>query len=190
MIDLSYYKYNVAESFLSYVKIDTKSNHEFKTTLSTEKKKNLGKILEEELVKMGLTDAHMDEHCYVYATLPANTTKKVPVICFCSHMDTSPDCSGENVNPVVHTNYKGADIILPNDKTQIIKFSEHVDLKNQIGNDIITTDGTTLLGADNKAGVAEIMDAINYLITHPEINTVLLKFYLHPMKKLGEELIK
>ena len=185
MINLSSYKYTVAERFLSYVKIDTQSNPESLTYPSTEKQKNLGKLLAEELLQMGLTDAHMDQHCYVYATLPANTTKKVPVICFCSHMDTSPDCSGENVNPIVNSNYQGGDIVLPNDKTQIIKFSEHIDLKNQIGNDIITTDGTTLLGADNKAGVAEIMDAVNYLITHPEIKHGAIKILFTPDEEIG-----
>src|SRR5438552_3873177 len=133
----SSYNYTAKERFLRYVKIDTQSDPESKTHPSTEKQKNLGRLLAEELKQMGLTDAHMDEHCYVYATLPANTTKKVPVICFCSHMDTSPDCSGANVNPIVHEKYNGGDIILPNDKTQIIKFEEHEDLKNQIGNDII-----------------------------------------------------
>ena len=185
MINLSSYKYTVAERFLRYVKIDTQSNPESLTYPSTEKQKNLGKLLTEELVQMGLTDAHIDEHCYVYATLPANTTKKVPVICFCSHMDTSPDCSGANVNPIVNANYQGGDIILPNDKTQIIKFSEHIDLKNQIGNDIITTDGTTLLGADNKAGVAEIMDAVNYLINHPEIKHGAIKVLFTPDEEIG-----
>ncbi len=185
MINLSSYKYTVAERFLRYVKIDTQSNPESLTYPSTEKQKNLGELLAEELVQMGLTDAHMDEHCYVYATLPANTTKKVPVICFCSHMDTSPDCSGENVNPIVNSNYQGGDIVLLNDKTQIIKFNEHVDLKNQIGNDIITTDGTTLLGADNKAGVAEIMDAVNYLINHPEIKHGDIKVLFTPDEEIG-----
>ncbi len=185
MINLSSYKYTVAERFLRYVKIDTQSNPESLTYPSTEKQKNLGKLLAEELIQMGLTDAHMDEHCYVYATLPANTTKKVPVICFCSHMDTSPDCSGENVNPIVNSNYQGGDIVLLNDKTQIIKFNEHVDLKNQIGNDIITTDGTTLLGADNKAGVAEIMDAVNYLINHPEIKHGDIKVLFTPDEEIG-----
>src|ERR1700757_3864718 len=174
------YKYTVVERFLRYVKIDTQSDPTSATTPSTEKQKNLGKILAEELKAMGLTDAHMDEHCYVYATLPANTAKKVPAICFCSHMDTSPDCSGLNVNPIVHKNYQGGDIILPNDKMQILKFAEHEDLKNQIGNDIITTDGTTLLGADNKAGVAEIMDAVHYLIKHPEIKHGNIKILFTP----------
>jgi len=179
------YKYTVDERFLRYVKIDTQSNPESPTTPSTEKQKNLGKLLAEELVKMGLTDAHMDEHAYVYATLPANTDKKVPVICFCSHMDTSPDCSGANVNPIVNKNYQGGDIILINDKTQIIKFNEHADLKNQIGNDIITTDGTTLLGADNKAGVAEIMDAVHYLINHPEVKHGEIKILFTPDEEIG-----
>ncbi len=185
MINFSSYNYTVKERFLRYVKIDTQSDPTSTTTPSTEKQKNLGKILAEELKKIGLTDANMDEHCYVYATLPSNTTKKVPVICFCSHMDTSPDCSGLNVNPVVHEKYNGGDIILPNDKLQIIKFAEHEDLKNQIGNDIITTDGTTLLGADNKAGLAEIMDAVNYLITHPEIKHGAIKVLFTPDEEIG-----
>ncbi len=180
-----HYKYTVTERFLRYVKIDTQSDSTSKTYPSTEKQKNLGKILAEELKQMGLSDAHMDEHCYVYATLPANTTKKVPVICFCSHMDTSPDCSGLNVNPIVHENYKGGDIVLPNDKTQIIKFAEHEDLKNQIGHDIITTDGTTLLGADNKAGLAEIMDAVHYLIAHPEVKHGTIKVLFTPDEEIG-----
>ena len=185
MTNFSSYNYSVSERFLRYVKIDTQSNPESKTYPSTEKQKNLGKLLAEELKAIGLTDAHMDAHCYVYATLPTNTTKKVPVICFCSHIDTSPDCSGENVNPVVHTAYKGGDIVLPNDTTQIIKYSEHSDLANQIGNDIITTDGTTLLGADNKAGVAEIMDAVHYLITHPEIKHGTIKVLFTPDEEIG-----
>lgn len=179
------YKHTVTERFLRYVKIDTQSDPISKTTPSTEKQKNLGKVLAEELKQMGLADAHMDEHCYVYATLPANTNKKVPVICFCSHMDTSPDCSGANVNPVVHEKYNGGDIVLPNDKSQIIRFDEHEDLKNQIGNDIITTDGTTLLGADNKAGVAEIMDAVHYLIKHPEVKHGTVKVLFTPDEEIG-----
>ncbi|MGZ3863024.1 MAG: peptidase T [Bacteroidia bacterium] len=185
MIKFDSYKYTVTERFLRYVKIDTQSDPTSSTTPSTEKQKNLGKILAEELKAMGLTDAHMDEHCYVYATLSANTTKKVPAICFCSHMDTSPDCSGLNVNPIVHEKYKGGDIVLPNDKTQVLKFDEHADLKNQIGNDIITTDGTTLLGADNKAGVAEIMDAVYYLIKHPEVKHGTIKVLFTPDEEIG-----
>jgi len=179
------HEYTVTERFLRYVKIDTQSDPTSKTTPSTEKQKNLGRLLAEELKQMGLADAHMDEHSYVYATLPSNTDKKVPVICFCSHMDTSPDCSGLNVNPIVHEKYKGGDIVLPNDKTQVLKFEEHEDLKNQIGNDIITTDGTTLLGADNKAGLAEIMDAMHYLINHPEIKHGTIKVLFTPDEEIG-----
>ena len=113
---------------------------------------------------MGLADAHLDEHGYVYATIPANTDKQVPVICFCSHMDTSPDCTGKDVKPQIVKNYRGGDIVLPADPTQVIRAAEHPALGDQIGNDIITTDGTTLLGADNKAGLAEIMDAAHFLL--------------------------
>ena len=191
---------NPTERFLRYVKIDTQSDHDSMTHPSTEKQKDLGKILAEELKAMGIKDAEMDEHCYVYATIPSNTNKLVPVLCFCSHMDTSPDVTGKNVNPVIHKNYQGGDIILPKDKTQIIKFDEHPQLKDQIGNDIITTDGTTLLGADNKAGIAEIMDAANYLMNHPEIKHGKIRILFTPdeevgrgvdkvdMKKLGAEI--
>src|ERR1035437_2365327 len=158
--------HTVTERFLKYVKIDTQSDPESATVPSTEKQKDLGNVLVKELLEIGIKDAHMDEYGYVYATIPANSTKKIPVICFCSHMDTSPDCSGKGVNPQVHKNYNGKDIVLPNDKTQIIKVNEHPSLLKQIGNDIITTDGTTLLGADNKAGVAEIMDAAHHLMNH------------------------
>src|SRR5580658_7188180 len=140
------FQHSVLERFLRYVRIDTQSDPASKTTPSTEKQKDLGRVLAQELAEIGIKDAHLDDYGYVYGTVPATTAKKVPVICFCSHMDTSPDCSGANVNPVVHKNYKGGDIILPNDTTQIIKYSEHNDLANQLGNDIITTDGTTLLG--------------------------------------------
>ena len=116
---------------------------------------------------MGLGDAHLDQHGYVYATIPANTAKKVPVICFCSHMDTSPDCTGKDVKPQIVRQYRGGDIVLPADPTQVIRVADHPALADQIGNDIITSDGTTLLGADNKAGVAEIMDAAKFLIDHP-----------------------
>jgi tripeptide aminopeptidase len=177
--------HTVTERFLKYVKIDTQSDPNSPTCPSTEKQKDLGKILVQELLEMGITDAHMDEHGYIYATIESNTTKKVPVICFCSHMDTSPDCSGKGVNPQVHKNYEGKDIVLPNDKTQIIKVVEHPSLLKQIGNDIITTDGTTLLGADNKAGVAEIMDAANHLMKHPEIKHGKIRILFTPDEEIG-----
>ena len=135
---------------------------------------------------MGVNDAHMDEYGYVYATIQANTTKKnVPVICFCSHMDTSPDCSGADVKPIVHENYQGEDIILPDDTTQVIKMNEHPDLKNQFGNTIITASGTTLLGADNKAGIAEIMDACYQLMNHPEIKHGKIRILFTPDEEIG-----
>jgi len=177
--------YTCQDRFLKYVTIDTQSDMNSSSSPSTEKQKNLGKILVEELLAMGITDAHLDEFGYVYGTLPANTDKKVPVICFCSHMDTSPESSGANVNPVIHKNYQGGDIVLPADKSQVLKPEEHPELKNNIGCDIITSDGTTLLGADNKAGLAEIMDAVNYLITHPEIKLGTIKILFTPDEEIG-----
>ncbi len=177
--------HTVTERFLRYVKIDTQSDPNSTTCPSTEKQKDLGRILVKELLEMGMNDAHMDENGYVYAAIPGNSNKKVPVICFCSHMDTSPDCSGKGVNPQVHKNYDGKDIVLPNDKTQIIKTSEHPSLLKQIGNDIITTDGTTLLGADNKAGLAEIMDAAHHLMKHPEIIHGTIKILFTPDEEIG-----
>ncbi|MCE3228546.1 MAG: peptidase [Bacteroidetes bacterium] len=179
------YNFTVTDRFVKYAKIDTQSDPDSPTCPSTEKQKNLGKVLVEELKAMGIKDAEMDEHGYVYATIEGNTTKKVPVICFCSHMDTSPDCSGTNVNPVIHKKFDGKDIVLPNDKTQIIKFSEHPALAAQIGNDIVTADGTTLLGADNKAGLAEIMDAANYLMTHPEVKHGKIRLLFTPDEEIG-----
>lgn len=181
-LDISH---TVTERFLKYVKIDTQSDPESPTCPSTMKQKDLGKVLVEELLTIGIKDAHMDEYGYVYATIPSNSVKKVPVVCFCSHMDTSPDCSGKNVNPVVNKNYDGKDIVLLNDKTQLIRASEHPDLKNQIGNDVITTDGTTLLGADNKAGVAEIMDAASFLMQNPQIKHGTIRILFTPDEEIG-----
>ena len=178
--------FNVTDRFLRYVTIDTQSDPESNSCPSTAKQKNLGNLLVKELLAIGVADAHIDEHGYVYATIPANTNKaNVPVICFCSHMDTSPDCSGENVKPIIHQNYQGQDLVLPDDATQILKMSEHPDLKNQIGNDIITASGTTLLGADNKAGVAEIMDACYHLINHPEIKHGDIRILFTPDEEIG-----
>ena len=177
--------HTVTERFLNYVKIDTQSDPESPTCPSTEKQKDLGRLLVKELLEMGVSDAHMDENGYVYGTIPSNTNKKVHVICFCSHMDTSPDCSGKDVNPIINKSYAGQDIVLKNDSTQVIKVSEHPALLEQIGNDIITTDGTTLLGADNKAGLAEIMDAANYLMKHPEIKHGTIKLLFTPDEEIG-----
>jgi tripeptide aminopeptidase len=175
----------VTERFLRYVTIDTQSDPSSPTCPSSEKQKDLGRLLVTELEAMGVEDAHLDEHGYVYATIPANTDKKVPVICFCSHMDTSPDCSGKDVKPQIVRNYRGGDIVLPADPSQVIRFAEHPALKNQIGNDIITTDGTTLLGADNKAGVAEIMDAAHFFITNPQVKHGTIKILFTPDEEIG-----
>lgn len=184
-MNFSNYSFTVTDRFIRYAKIDTQSDPLSPTCPSTEKQKNLARVLVDELKEMGIKDAEMDEHGYVYATIESNTNKKVPVICFCSHMDTSPDCSGTNVNPVIHKNYNGKDIVLPQDQTQVIRFSEHPALAAQIGNDIITADGTTLLGADNKAGVAEIMDAANYLMNHPEVKHGKIRLLFTPDEEIG-----
>ena len=175
----------VTDRFLRYTAIDTQSDPSSETCPSTEKQKNLGRLLVSELLEMGLSDAHLDDFGYVYASIPGNTEKQVPVICFCSHMDTSPDCSGENVKAIVHQNYQGQDIILPDDSTQIIYMNDHPDLKNQIGNDLITASGLTLLGADNKAGIAEIMDAAQFLINHAEIKHGTIKILFTPDEEIG-----
>ena len=177
--------YTVTERFLRYTAIDTQSDPASDSCPSTEKQKNLGRMLVSELLEMGIKDAHLDQYGYVYASIPGNTDKKVPVICFCSHMDTSPDCSGENVKAIIHKNYQGQDIILPDDHTQILRMKDHPDLKEQIGNDLITASGTTLLGADNKAGIAEIMDAANFLITHPEYRHGEIKVLFTPDEEIG-----
>ncbi|MES2810716.1 MAG: peptidase T [Bacteroidota bacterium] len=179
-------QFTVTERFLRYVGIDTQSDPESETIPSTGKQKNLGNRLVTELLAMGVADAHLDEYGYVYATIPANTDKPdVPVICFCSHMDTSPDCSGYGVKPIIHKNYQGQDLVLPDDNTQVLRMNEHPDLKNQIGNDVITASGATLLGADNKAGVAEIMDACYQLINHPEIKHGKVRILFTPDEEIG-----
>ena len=175
----------VTDRFLRYTAIDTQSDPSSTTCPSTEKQENLGRLLVSELLEMGISDAHLDDFGYVYASIPGNTEKQVPVICFCSHMDTSPDCSGENVKAIIHQNYQGQDIILPDDSTQIIYMNDHPDLKNQIGNDLITASGLTLLGADNKAGIAEIMDAAQFLINHPEIKHGTIKILFTPDEEIG-----
>lgn len=179
------FDHTVTERFLRYVVIDTQSDPDSPTCPSTEKQKNLGRLLVSELLAMGVSDAHLDEHGYVYATIPANTTKKVPVICFCSHMDTSPDCTGRDVKPQIVKNYRGGDIVLPADPAQVIRVADQPALADQIGNDIVTTDGTTLLGADNKAGLAEIMDAAHFLIRNPHIKHGTIKILFTPDEEIG-----
>lgn len=179
------FAHTVTERFLRYVTIDTQSDPNSPASPSTEKQKDLGRVLVTELKAMGVADAHLDDCGYVYATIPANTDKKVPVICFCSHMDTSPDVTGKDVKPQMVKDYRGGDITLPGDATQVIRFAEHPALKNQIGNDIITTDGTTLLGADNKAGVAEIMDAAHFFINNPDVKHGTIKILFTPDEEIG-----
>ena len=179
------FTHGVTERFLRYVVIDTQSDPASPTCPSTEKQKNLGRLLASELQAMGIDDAHLDEFGYVYATIPATSDKKVPVICFCSHMDTSPDCTGTDVKPQIVRNYRGGDIVLPGDPSQIIRLADQPALADQIGNDIVTSDGTTLLGADNKAGVAEIMDAAQFLMLHSEIKHGVIKILFTPDEEIG-----
>jgi tripeptide aminopeptidase len=179
------FTHNVTERFLRYVVIDTQSDPSSSTCPSTDKQKDLGRLLAAELQAMGISDAHLDEHGYVYASIAANTDKEVPVICFCSHMDTSPDCTGKDVKPQIVRNYNGGDIVLPGDPTQVIRFVDHPALKDQIGNDIVTSDGTTLLGADNKAGIAEIMDAAHFLVNNPQIKHGAIKILFTPDEEIG-----
>ena len=179
------YQYTVAERFMRYVQVDTQSDPEATCFPSTEKQKDLSKILAEELKAIGLSDVDMDEYGYVYATIPSTTDKNVPVICYCSHMDTAPDCSGKDVKPILHANYQGQDIVLPDDTTQVITTTKYPYLKERIGDDIITASGLTLLGADDKAGVAIIMDLVNYLTQHPEIKHGKIRVLFTPDEEVG-----
>lgn len=179
------YNKSLEQRFIKYAKIDTQSDPNSPTCPSTLKQKNLGKELVQELLEIGISDAEMDDNGYVYGTIPSNTNKSLPVIFFCSHMDTSPDCSGENVKPIIHDNYQGQDLILPDDKNIVIKLSEHKDLKHQIGNDIITASGTTLLGADNKAGLAEIIEAAAFLMSNPDVKHGTIKLLFTPDEEIG-----
>lgn len=184
------YQYTCVERFMRYVQVDTQSDPQSSTQPSTEKQKNLSKILVEELLAMGITDAHLDEFGYVFGTIPANSSKKVPVICFCSHVDTAPDCTGTNVKPILHENYEGKDIVLPNDNTQVLRVADFTYLKEHIGNSVITASGDTLLGADDKAGVSEIMDMANFLMTHPEVKHGTIKVLFTPDEEVGRGVVK
>lgn len=175
----------VLDRFLRYVVIDTQSNPASDTQPSTMKQKDLGRLLVTELLAMGISDAHLDEHGYVYATIPSNTDKNVPVICFCSHMDTAPDFTGTNVKPQVVRGYKGGDIQLVGDSSRVIRVAEHPELTNQIGNDIVTSDGTTLLGADDKAGLAEIMAAAQVLVSNPSIRHGTIRLLFTTDEEIG-----
>ena len=179
------YRFTVAERFLKYVQIDTQSDPQSDTQPSTEKQTDLSKLLVEELNSIGISDAHLDEWGYVYATIPSNSDKNVPVICFCAHVDTAPDSSGKDVKPIVHENYKGQDLVLPDDRTQVITAREYPYLHEKIGENIITASGKTLLGADDKAGVAIIMDFAGYLLQHPEAKHGIVKLLFTPDEEIG-----
>ncbi|MFZ1263237.1 MAG: peptidase T [Chitinophagaceae bacterium] len=180
------YPFTASERFLRYVQIDTQSDPQSSASPTTEKQKDLGRLLVEELQQIGIADAHLDAWGYVYGTIPSTTDKKVPVICFCAHVDTAPDCSGTGVKPLLHKNYQGQDIVLPDDTSQVLRMSEYPYLKTQIGNDIITASGTTLLGSDDKAGVAEIMDLANFLILNKHIKHGEIKILFTPDEEVGK----
>ena len=181
----SNYNFTVVDRFLKYVKYDTQSKEDSPTFPSDQKQLELSKALVVELKELGLEDAHMDENGYVMATLPSNTDKEVDTIGFIAHVDTSPAVSGKDVNPQIHKNYQGGDIVVNKEKGVVIEEKNNPELKDMIGFDIITTDGTTLLGADDKAGIAEIMDAVNYLIKHPEVKHGTIKICFTPDEEVG-----
>ena len=174
------------ERFLSYVKIDTQSSEESTTYPSTEKQKDLLRLLVSELQSLGLKDAAMDEYGYVMATITANTRKSgAPTIGFIAHVDTSPEVSGANVKPVVWRNYQGQDLVLPGDPSRVIRLADNPALRDQVGNDVITSDGTTLLGADNKSGVTEVVTAAGYFIAHPEVKHGTIRLAFTPDEEVG-----
>jgi tripeptide aminopeptidase len=180
------YNYSVEERFTRYVQIDTTADPNSTSFPSSEKQKNLGKVLFEELSALGLAEVEMDQWGYVFATIPSNSSNpNLPTICFCSHMDTAPDCSGTNVKPIVHRKYDGAPITLPDDTTQIITVDRHPYLKSKIGDDIITASGLTLLGADDKAGVAIIMDFAQYIMSNPSISHGPIRILFTPDEEVG-----
>ncbi len=176
---------NIVDRFIKYVRIDTQSNENNTQTPSTQKQFNLAKEVEKEAVEMGLSDVSLDNNCYLMATLPANTKKSVPTIGFIAHFDTSPDMSGENVNPRIVKTYDGKDIVLNESKEVVLSPDDFPELLQHVGEDIIVTDGTTLLGADDKAGIAEIMDAMQYLIDHPEIEHGKIRIGFTPDEEIG-----
>ena len=179
------YNFTVTERFLRYVQIDTQSDPAAACFPSTAKQLKLAELLVQELQEIGLTDAYTDTNGYTYATIPSNISQDVPVICFCSHIDTAPDCSGTGVKPILHKDYTGAPIILPDDNSQVITTEAYPYLKRHIGKSIITASGKTLLGADDKSGVAIIMDMAHYLMTHPAIKHGDIKILFTPDEEVG-----
>lgn len=176
----------ITEHFMRYVQIDTQSDPNSNTFPTTEKQKELSRLLFDELSKL-VKDVIIDEYGYVYAAIPSNSSKKdIPVICFCSHVDTAPDCSGTNVKPILHKKYNGDDIILPDDSSQVLNIVDSPYLKQHIGGDIITASGLTLLGADDKSGVAIIMQAAQYLVENPGIIHGEIKIVFTPDEEVGK----
>ncbi|MDY4663953.1 MAG: peptidase T [Alloprevotella sp.] len=175
----------IVERFLKYVSFDTQSAEDSETTPSTEKQWILARYLKEELESIGLTEVEIDEHAYVYATLPANTDKPLPTVGFIAHMDTSPDCSGKDVKPRIVKNYDGSDIVLDEAAGIVTSPKKFPELLDHVGEDIIVTDGHTLLGADDKAGIAEIVQAMAYLIAHPEIKHGRIRVGFNPDEEIG-----
>ncbi|SFT03046.1 peptidase T. Metallo peptidase. MEROPS family M20B [Porphyromonadaceae bacterium NLAE-zl-C104] len=176
---------DIVDRFIKYARIDTQSDENNTQTPSTQKQFNLAKEVEQEVLEMGLTDVSLDNNCYLMATLPANTQKKLPVIGFIAHFDTSPDMSGKNVNPRIIKNYDGKEIILNEPKEVVLSPADFPELLDHVGEDIIVTDGTTLLGADDKAGIAAIMNAMQYLIDHPEIEHGKIRIGFTPDEEIG-----
>ena len=176
---------SVVERFLKYVSFDTQSSETAATTPSTDKQMLLAKALKEEIEAMGLTEISLDENAYLMATLPANTDESVPVIGFIAHLDTSPDMSGANVKPRIVEKYDGKDIVLNESENIVLSPVMFPELLRHTNEDIIVTDGTTLLGADDKAGIAEIMTAIQYLIDHPEIKHGKIRIAFNPDEEIG-----
>jgi tripeptide aminopeptidase len=178
--------YSVEERFIRYVQVDTEADPESTSYPSSSKQLDLARILKQELLDLGLNEVEMDEWGYVFATIPSNSENtQVPVICFCSHMDTAPDCSGKDVKPIVHRKYDGSPITLPDDQTQVMTTEQHPYLKEKIGDDIITASGKTLLGADDKAGVAIIMDLAQQLKDNPEIKHGTIRILFTPDEEVG-----
>ena len=176
---------DIVERFLKYVSFDTQSAEDQDTTPSTAKQLKLAEYLRDELTSIGMTEVEMDENGYVYATLPANTDKDVPTIGFISHMDTSPDCSGANIHPRIVEHYDGGDIVLDAEAGLVTSPKKFPELLDHVGEDIIVTDGHTLLGADDKAGIAEIVQAMVYLIEHPEIKHGRVRVGFNPDEEIG-----
>ncbi|MGE5521176.1 MAG: peptidase T [Candidatus Dadabacteria bacterium] len=180
------YSFTASERFMRYVQIDTQSDPLSNTHPTSEKQKDLSRKLVEELKAMGISNAEMDEFGYVYATIESNTNKQVPVLCFCAHVDTAPDASGTGVKPLLHKNYNGEDIELPDDEKMVLKKADFPYMERLTGHDIITASGKTLLGSDDKAGVAEIMDAAHFFVTHPDIKHGTIKFLFTPDEEVGK----